>query len=98
MAVSTPIRELFKKLAARYYNLGVKSREQIGIYVQEGILLPQDYKDITGFDYVAPNKEKESNSSNNKEESTDSEKEKVVDNSSSNLKSKKESSEIEDKK
>ena len=42
---------MFEKIK-RFYDLGLWTKEQVGSAVEKGVITPEQYKEITGEDYV----------------------------------------------
>lgn len=42
----------YKIIVGRFYKAGIYSVENVAVFVQSGRLTPDEYKEITGQDYV----------------------------------------------
>lgn len=49
------MHDIFKNFATKFYNSGFYSKVDIASYVQMGLLTAEEYLQITGDNYVAPN-------------------------------------------
>lgn len=43
---------MFAKIK-KFYNLGLYSKVQVAQFVAKGVITPEQYKEITGEDYIA---------------------------------------------
>ena len=42
------------KTVKKYYDMGLYSKEKVAVFVEKGQITPEEYKLITGDDYVVP--------------------------------------------